>query len=289
MSAPQVATPTIGADLADPMLPRSFRVRHTRRETRDVWTIELEPDNGGTTPRFLAGQFDMLYAWGVGEAAISISGDPGKEGPLVHTIRAVGAVTRALCATRHGATIGIRGPFGRGWPVDAAEGMDVLIAAGGVGLAPLRPALYHVLRNRNKYGRVALLYGARSPGDLLFASELARWRSRFDVDVQLTVDHSAGDWGGPVGVVTHLLRYAHVDPRECVAMVCGPEVMMRFVALELQRLGMSSERIHVSLERSMNCGVALCGHCQLGPELICRDGPVFRLDRVEALLHVREL
>ncbi len=282
------ATPAV-ADAADPMLPTPYRVRRSRRETRDAWTLELEPADGGASKAFAPGQFNMLYAWGVGEVAISISGDPTRPGRLVHTVRAVGPVTRALCGTRHGAAIGVRGPFGVGWPVQAAEGVDVLIAAGGVGLAPLRPALYHLFAHRQKYGRIALLYGARSPGDLLFAAELARWRGRFDIEVYVTVDHSEGDWGGPVGVVTHLLRYAHIDPAESVSMVCGPEAMMRFVGIELQRLGVPPDRIHVSLERSMKCGVGLCGHCQLGPELICRDGPVFPLARVQSLLRVREL
>jgi NAD(P)H-flavin reductase len=274
---------------AGPMVPAVYRVRRTRRETPDTWTLDLEPDGAGPASVFVAGQFNMLYAFGVGEAPISVSGDPTVPGPLTHTIRAVGAVTRALCKLRKGDVLGVRGPFGTAWPVENAAGRDVLLIAGGVGLAPLRPAFYQVLAQRSRFGRVSMLYGARSPGNLLFADELARWRSRFDVEVEITVDHAVGEWGGHVGVVTELLDYAPVDARDCVAMLCGPEIMMRLVSNELRRRGLGADRIHLSLERNMRCAVGLCGHCQLGTELICRDGPVYPLARVEPLLHVREL
>lgn len=286
-TAPTVADPARGA--RDPGVPAPFRVRGARREATDVWTLELEPAAADAPPRFRPGQFNMLYAWAVGEAPISISGDPSSEDALVHTIRAVGATTRALCAARHGASIGVRGPLGNGWPVREAEGQDVLLVAGGVGLAPLRPALYHILRHRARYGRVTLIYGARSPAELLFGPELTRWRGGFGVDVRVTVDHASADWAGPVGVVTPLLRSARFDADDCTALLCGPEPMMRFVGAELQRLEVPPERIHVSLERNMTCGVGLCGHCQLGPTLICRDGPIYPLSRVQSLLRVREL
>ncbi len=271
------------------MAPVPYRVRRVRRETSDTWTLELEPEDGSPRPSFGPGQFNMLYAWAVGEVAISVSGDPGAEGPMVHTIRAVGPATRALCSARPGDAIGVRGPFGNVWPVAEADGQDILVVAGGVGLAPLRPVLYHVLRRRGRYGRVTLLYGARSPADLLYTDELGRWRARFDLDVRVTVDHAVDDWAGPVGVVTQLIRYATFDASDGSAFVCGPEVMMRMVGLELQRLELAPERIHVSLERNMSCGIGLCGHCQLGTTLVCRDGPVYRLDRIEPLLRVREL
>jgi len=272
-----------------PMRTRVYAVRRTRRETPDVLTLELEPGVDGEIEASAPGQFNMLYAFGVGEVPISVSGDPGGSGRLVHTIRAVGATTRALCDLRRGDPVGVRGPYGSSWPVTEAEGRDVLVVAGGIGLAPLRSAFARILARRDRYGRVSLLYGARSPRDVVFEEDLRRWRSRFDVEVEITVDHAVGPWRGHVGVVTTLLDYAPVEPDDCVAMLCGPEIMMRHVARDLGRRGVDDDRIHVSLERAMECGVGLCGHCQLGGELVCRDGPVFRWDRVEPLLGVPEL
>lgn len=265
------------------MAPRPFRVERRVRETYDTWTLELAPLRGDP-PEVAPGQFTMLYAFGVGEAPISVSGPP-----LVQTIRAVGPVTRALCAARPGTVIGVRGPYGSSWPVGQARGQDVLIVAGGVGLPPVRPALYHVLGHRAEYGRVTVLYGARTPEDLVFAKELERWRSRLDVDVDVTVDAATGGWRGKVGVVTTLIPRAAIDPDETAAFVVGPEVMMRFTARALIDHGLPPDRIWLSMERSMRCGVGLCGHCQFGPFLVCRDGPVFPYAAIERYLGVREL
>jgi len=269
-----------------PMAPRPFHVVRRRRETADTWTLELEPAEG--EPLDVApGQFTMLYAFGIGEVPISVSGDPA--GPLVHTVRAVGAVTAAVCASRPGDVLGVRGPFGNAWPVEAAEGSDVVIVAGGIGLAPLRPALYEVLRRREEFGEVVVLYGSRTPGDLLFRRELERWRGRFDLQVAVTVDRGLDGWRGEVGVVPKLVADARFDPDSAVAMVCGPEIMMRFAADALLRRGLPAAQVHVSMERNMRCGLGHCGHCQLGPTLICRDGPVYTWDAVEPRLAVREL
>jgi len=237
---------------------------------------------------FAPGQFNMLYVFGTGESAISISGDPANTERLVHTVRAVGTVTKALQKLRRGDMIGVRGPFGSTWPVAEAEGSDVVIVTGGIGLVPLRPMIYQVLANRDKYGTVALLYGARSPRDLLFRRELEGWRSRFDVEVEVTLDTASGDWRGNVGAVTRLIPALPFDSLNAVALVCGPEVMMRFAVLELQKRGMSDENIYVSMERNMKCAIGLCGHCQFGPIFICKDGPVFRYDRIRAWLGKRE-
>jgi NAD(P)H-flavin reductase len=281
VGAPVEVTAAPGA-----MAPRPFRVVRRRRETRDTWTLELEPARG--EPLLVApGQFTMLYAFGIGEAPISVSGDP--EGPLVHTVRAVGAVTDAICASRPGATLGVRGPFGNAWPVDGAAGADVLVVAGGIGLAPLRPAVYELLRRRGEFGEVAVLYGSRTPRELLYRRELERWRGRFDLQVDVTVDAAEGDWRGNVGVVTKLVAGARFDPTAAVALVCGPEIMRRFAARALLERGVPAERIHLSMERDMHCGLGHCGHCQLGPTLICRDGPVYRYDELAPLLEVREL
>jgi NAD(P)H-flavin reductase len=231
----------------------------------------------------------MLYAFGTGEVPISVSGDLTDAVRLVHTIRAVGAVTETLCGYGPGAPVGVRGPFGTPWPVEEAEGGDILLVAGGLGLAPLRPAIYQVMANRERYGNVAILYGSRSPADLLYAEELERWRGRFDLRVGVTVDAAPSDWRGRVGVVTKLIESARVDPAGATAFLCGPEVMMRFTAAELEERGLARDRIFVSLERSMHCAVGLCGHCQLREFFICKDGPVFSLDAVEPLMRVREL
>ena len=184
----------------DPFVPQIYRVERVRRELGDTVTLDLAPV-GGPRPAFEPGQFNMLYAFGVGEAAISISGDRADGAALVHTVRDVGAVSGAIAQLKPGATIGVRGPFGTGWPVEAAEGRDVVIVAGGLGLAPLRPAIYQILANRGRYGRVVILFGSRSPDDMLFRHEIEQWRARLDVEIEVTVDHADADWRGNVGVV----------------------------------------------------------------------------------------
>jgi NAD(P)H-flavin reductase len=271
-----------------PMIPQRYRVARRRRETADTWTLELEAVDGQalvTAP----GQFAMLYCFGVGEAPVSFSGDPARAGRLIHTVRAVGAVTKAICAARPGQVIGVRGPFGNAWPLPEARGCDVLIVAGGIGLAPLRPALYQILARRTEYGNVTLLYGSRTPRDLLYRRELEHWRARFDLDVDITVDAAGSDWRGRVGVVTKLIPRAVQHGDSITALMCGPEIMMHFTVLALLEHGVPPERVYLSMERDMRCGVGHCGHCQFGPTLVCRDGPVFRYDKVAPLLEVREL
>jgi NAD(P)H-flavin reductase len=233
----------------------------------------------------------MLYVFGAGEVPISMSGDPLKSGVMTHTVRAVGVVTKAMSKLKRGDEIGMRGPFGASWPVEEAAGKDVVIIAGGIGLAPLRPVIYHVLAQREKYGRVALLYGTRTPGDMLYQRELEKWRGRFDLQVEATVDNVPAwqSWRGHVGVVTSLIRGADFDPAQTVAMICGPEVMMRFTAIELRKRGVGEENIFISMERNMKCAVGFCGHCMFGPTFICKDGAVFRFDRVGPWLSKREI
>ena len=221
------------------MLPVIERVARVRREGADIWTLEIEPAAGFD---FQPGQFNMLYALGVGEAAISISGDPAERGRLIHTIRDVGRVSEALRRLKPGDPIGVRGPYGVGWPVDEAAGADVVIIAGGLGLAPLRPAIYRFFAERPRFGRLVLLVGMRQPDDILFQRELERWRRRLDIDLQVTVDHAGGDWRGSVGVVTTLIPRAAFDPAHTIALICGPEVMMRFAIAGLARLGRAGER-----------------------------------------------
>lgn len=275
--------------LANPLLPVPYRVLRNKQDTHDVFTLDVACVEGGNFPFFLPGQFNMLYIFGKGDAAISISSDPTKEQPLRHTIRRAGVVTRALEQVKPGGVIGIRGPFGVPWPVKEAEGQDVLLVAGGIGLAPLRPAIYTLLANRGKYGKITLFYGARTPEDLLYVAELEQWRSRFDLQVCVSVDTAKRNWMGDVGVVTKLLSKASFEPLNAVALICGPEIMMRFTVQELKKNEIKSDKIFLSMERNMKCAVGFCGHCQYGPHFICKDGPVFRYDQVQSLLRKREV
>jgi NAD(P)H-flavin reductase len=266
--------------------PLPYRVAWTRAETADTRSIELVPA-GRELPPFSPGQFAMIYAFGAGEVPISASRLRGSHGGLVHTVRAVGAVSTALYRLRPGDTVGLRGPYGSGWNLEAAAGHDVLVIAGGIGLAPLRPVVHALLDRPDAYGRITVLVGARSPADLAFRDEIESWRGPAHVEV--TVDRHAPGWHGAVGVVTTLLDRLELRPERTCALVCGPEVMMRHTARELVVRGLAPLRVQLSLERNMRCATGHCGHCQLGPLLLCRDGPVVGYDRVADLLQVREL
>jgi len=272
-----------------PMEAVPFTVARVHRELHDTFSLDLKLPSTGHTFEYRPGQFNMLYMYGVGEVPISISGDPLVRGRLVHTIRAVGAVTDAMSKLKAGDTVGVRGPYGVGWPVDEAVGHDVVLVAGGIGLAPIRPVIYHLLAHRDKYGKIILLFGARSPEDILYRKLLEKWRGRLDLETYITVDRASRGWHGNVGVVTTLIQRAPFDPYHCLAMVCGPEIMMRFTVLELQKRGVFEDKIYVSMERNMKCGIGLCGHCQMGPYFVCKDGPVFNYDRIKELFNRREL
>lgn len=274
--------------IADPMSVRPFRIQRVVKETHDTFSLELrgESEDGFN---FAPGQFNMLYVFGVGEVPISISGDPEEKEALVHTTRAVGSVTGAMRKLKAGGFLGVRGPFGSSWPVEDIRGDDIVIIAGGIGLAPLRPVIYSVLRRREQYGKVVLLYGARTPEDIIFRKPLMKWRSRLDMDVHITVDRASGGWKGNVGVVTGLIGRAPFDPLSCTAMICGPEIMMRFTIRELKKRGVDDNKIFVSMERNMKCGIGLCGHCQIGPTFVCKDGPVYNYDNIKHLFAKREI
>ncbi|HEY2105023.1 MAG TPA: FAD/NAD(P)-binding protein [Candidatus Binataceae bacterium] len=274
---------------ADPMMPRFLRVRRALKETHDTVTLEL--DDSDAAPRFAAGQFNMLYLFGAGEAAISISGSAARPKTLIHTIRGVGSVTAPLLRVRRGDVLGVRGPYGSAWPLEEAArtGCGLLLVAGGIGLAPLRPVIYEVLRRRREFGHLIVLHGARTPADILYRKELSQWRTHPGVAIKLIVDRAAAGWSGRVGVITDLLGAVEFNPAQTIAMVCGPEVMMRFSYHELLRRGVPSQRVYMSMERNMKCAVGFCGHCQFSPVFICKDGPVFRADRIDPLLGIREL
>jgi NAD(P)H-flavin reductase len=266
-------------------LPTPMVVARAVRELDDVFTFTFEVPGGFA---FRPGQFNMLYVHPVGEVPISISGDAAKPEHLVHTIRSVGSVTRAMEALGEGSFLGVRGPYGTGWPLDEVRGRDVLIVAGGLGLAPLRSAILYVLANRVDYGRVTILFGARSPSQLLYREDLTRWRGRFDCRLDAIVDRAGRDWFGNVGAVTKLVADVPVSP-ETAVFICGPEIMMRFVVRELERRGVPDSSVWLAMERNMKCGIGMCGHCQFGPFFVCKDGPVYRFDHVASLFFVREV
>ena len=266
--------------MSDPWLPTPLQVQQVVRETADTVTLTL--DASAHPLRFAPGQFNMLFRLGHGEVPISISGDPAEPDKLVHTIRSVGQTSHPLTQVLPGDYLGVRGPYGSAWPVLEAKGADVVLVAGGIGLAPLRPALLHILNHRADYGRVVVLYGARSPSELLFLRQLHHWRGRFDLRVEVTVDRADATWHGPIGVVTRLMERVDFDPEDTVVMTCGPEVMMRFVVREAERQGVPPQNIHLSMERNMKCAIAHCGHCMWGPDFVCKDGPVFRWSEVGA-------
>lgn len=272
----------------DPMRPIPYTVIHNEPAARDSATLTLEPVDDCVVPAD-AGQFNMLWAWGCGEVPISLSALP-KDDRLVHTIRDVGPVTKSLCSSAPGDVIGVRGPFGVGWPVDSARGRDVVIVAGGIGLAPIRPVIHTILDERDDFGDVTLIVGARNAHDLLFRRELDGWWQAREIRVRTIVDEPCSHWTtGSVGIVTHELRRVDLAGPRTSAMLCGPEVMMRIVGTHLLDEGVAGERISVSLERNMQCGVGLCGHCQLAGRFVCIDGPVFSWETAQPLLEVHEL
>ena len=275
---------------ANPWHTQTVRIDDIVQEAEGIATYRLThlpTDNQDY--RFIPGQFNMLYLPGVGESAISMSGDPEESLCWIHTVRVAGNVTRTLAGLEIGQTLGLRGPFGTGWPVDTLLGQDVVVVAGGLGLAPLRPLLYYFTKHREQFGSIRVICGARTPDGLLFQTEYAGWKQQ-GLDIQLTVDRPTPDWTGQIGVVTLLIdRMNLTRPAATSLVTCGPEVMMKYAALSAIKRGIPAENIWVSLERNMQCAAGLCGHCQLGPEFICKDGPVLRYDRVGHFLFVERL
>jgi NAD(P)H-flavin reductase len=274
--------------MRSPWLPRAARIVNVRPEAPGVSTFDLALDEPSANGDFLPGQFNMLYLPGFGEAAISISSDPSRTDVLSHTVRVAGNVTRALTRMRPGQRIGVRGPFGSHWPVQECRGKDVVIACGGIGIAPLRPAIHHFLGHRDAYRRLILLYGARTPNDLLYTSEFGDWRAK-GMEVEVTVDIGDENWQGHIGVAPVLFYRLRLSPNQAAVLTCGPEIMIRFVVFEALARKVRPEDIYVSMERSMACGMGLCGHCQVGPYFVCKDGPVFSFRQVEPYFNVEEL
>jgi NAD(P)H-flavin reductase len=256
-------------------------VAEVTRETPDTFTLTLELHDGRGPKDFKPGQFNMLYVPGVGEVPISVASSP-REGRLMHTVRSVGTVTSLLSKLRPGDKLGIRGPFGRPWPIEEAHGRQLVVVAGGLGLPPLRPVILEAMRKPESFREVKILYGARTPSDLIFQPEFPSWQKARGCEFLVTVDRGDAQWRERVGVVTTLFPIAGIKPNLTVAFVCGPELMIKFVILDLVKMGVPKERILVSMERNMRCGAGTCGHCQLGPNFICKDGPVFAYPRIES-------
>lgn len=271
------------------MLPRQFKIKSINWETGagDVYTWELEAVDGKPF-EFKPGQFNMLYMHAKGEVPISICSGH-ESGQLLHTTRAVGGVTSGMKHLKVGDIVGVRGPFGTHWPIESAEGKDIIIMAGGLGLPPLRGVIYHILNHREKFNKVYLLYGARTPHDIVYRAELECWHREHDIEILISVDKKVGQWKGDVGVVTQLLSRVKVDPNNTLAMLCGPEVMMHFCQLSLHKMGLSDDQLLVAMERNMKCAIGHCGHCQWGPHFICKDGPVFYFNKIRDLFKVHEL
>ncbi|MBT8198986.1 MAG: FAD/NAD(P)-binding protein [Acidimicrobiia bacterium] len=277
---------TLNAGSVSAMLPSAFPIVDKDWELADTYTLHFATDGAFD---FDPGQMVMISQPGVGEVPISISSNPDVHDRMSLTIRGSGSVTRALGRLDYGDVVGIRGPYGTPWPLDTAIDQDLMIIAGGIGLAPLRSLIYRALARRSDFRNLTLLYGSRDPQSLLFERELHEWRGRFDMEVEITVDRSSPEWMGEVGLVTSLVDRARFSEADAVAMVCGPEIMMHFVGIALTDKGMHPDNIFFSMERNMKCGIGLCGHCQLGAEFLCKDGPVFSLSRIEPLMKVEEL
>lgn len=272
--------------------PRIFQVIHRTEEIPATVTLEIQPCDGTPLVPFKPGQFNMLYQFGSGEVPISFSGAL-HSGALqvcdryIHTLRAVGKTTEALAKLRVGDQLGVRGPFGHGWPLDKLAGKHVLIVAGGLGMAPLRPLIEALLSQPEKYAGVQLFYGGKCPEELLFYRQLQSWREV--IDVQLSADRADANWSGHIGVITQLLDAARPPIDNTVAVVCGPEIMMRFCIQTLQKLGLADADMYLSMERNMHCAIGHCGHCQRGPNFICKDGPVFCYEDIAPWFYRREL
>lgn len=284
----EFATATTTANRSETLIATLWaRIVEITPEAAGVSTYWLEFQEKGLREgyRFQPGQFNMVYLPGYGEAAISISSHPDKPELIGHTIRFVGNVTHAISRLKRGDLLGLRGPYGAPWPITEHQGRDVFIAAGGIGLAPLRPAIYHILDHRAAYGKVTIIYGARTPADLLYPSEYEAWRAK-DVEVLITVDRGDSAWTGQVGVVPILFYNLRLQPEKSVLFTCGPEIMMRFVVFEGLARRIPEERIFLSMERNMKCGQGFCGHCQIGPYFICKEGPVFHFGQLAPFFNV---
>lgn len=269
-------------------MPHAAEIVARKQESPGIFSLNLRiaDDTVAAAFHYVPGQFNMLYLYGIGEVPISIVNEAQHGTELVHTVRALGRVTRGLAQLQVGDCIGLRGPYGRGWPIEAARGKDVLVITGGLGCAPVVAVIHHMLRYRNQYGHLTIIQGVRHSDDLIWREHYDSWAAKTDTTVLLVADKAGPGWPGHVGLVTEFLDM-NFNPRRTMAMLCGPELMMRASAEQLTARGLPEEALYLSMERNMQCAVAQCGHCQFGSRFICRDGPVFAYPDVKGLLGVR--
>lgn len=277
--------------MTNPWIPQTAEVIGKRREASHVHTLRLRfrDEASRRSYRFRSGQFNMLYVFGTGEVPISIVSDPDDPEELDHTVRVVGKVSEALVGLKKGEAVGVRGPYGSWWPLEESRGKDVVIVTGGLGCAPVVSVINYVAHRRDRYGHLKIFHGVKTPKDLLYRARFRAWQELPNTEVYLTVDHPDRQWKYEVGVVTNLFRQVPIDTRNSVAMICGPEIMMRSTVRDLLGQGLPADRIYLSLERNMKCAIGFCGHCQFGPRFICKDGPVLRYDRIREWFEIREV
>lgn len=273
----------------NPYLPHEALILERIQESSSIFTLRLKFTDAAVHAnyRFHPGQFNMVYLHGVGEVAISIVSDPHDDSVVDHTIRAVGRVTRGLAKLAQGDRIGIRGPYGRGWPLSTAEGRDVLIVTGGLGCAPVVAVINYVLRRRARFGRLLIMQGVKHSDDLVWQQRYQQWAKMPDTHVLVAADTAEQHWPWRVGRITDHFDELQLDPRRTLAMMCGPEGMMHAATKQLFRRGMAETDVYLSMERNMQCAVGHCGHCQYGPHFICKDGPVFSYAQIKGLLGVK--
>ncbi len=273
----------------NPYLPFEAEIVERLQESTSIFTLRLRivDDRTRASYQFQPGQFNMVYLYGVGEVAISIVSDPRETDLLDHTIRAVGRVTKGLAKLQAGDRVGLRGPFGRGWPLQEAIGGDVVLATGGLGCAPVVSVINYLLQRREQFGRLVIMQGVKHSDDLIWRDQYEHWASMPRTQVLLAADQAGPGWLWNVGRPTELVSQAQFDPDRHVVMMCGPEIMMRLMAEALLFRGADDRRIWLSMERNMQCAVGHCGHCQHGERFVCRDGPVFDWNSVKGLLHVK--
>ncbi len=277
-------------DQKDPMVPLPFVVVDSWEEYPGCNTIVVKPADERGECVFKPGQFHMIHTFGVGEVPISNCSDESDTDSLTFTIMDVGEVSAALCNLKKDDQIGLRGPYGSAWPLEKAKGKDVVIVSGGLGLPPVRPIIYHILKNRDAYGKLTLIHGARTPSHLVYTDELKEWDERDDMECIVTVDDAYGyEWDGNLGLVTEYIKGLSLDPKNTLGITCGPEIMMKFAVAALQEHGLTSDDVYVSMERNMKCAIGHCGRCQYAPYFVCKDGPVFPFSGVERLFAIKEV
>ncbi|KTD30453.1 FAD/NAD(P)-binding protein [Legionella maceachernii] len=269
----------------DAYLPQAAKIKARRQESRTIFTLDLQfvEKSQRQTFSFYPGQFNMLYLYGVGEVAISISSDPAEQAYLSHTIRAVGRVTKAMQQLQKGDYVGIRGPFGQGWPLKEALGKDIVIVTGGLGCAPTVSVINYILARRQEYGALTIFQGIKHSDDFIFRKQYEKWQTMPQTEIYIAADKAGPKWPWSVGYVTDLIASLKLNANNTIAMMCGPQGMMLAASLALVNQGVSENAIYLSMERNMECGIGHCGHCQYGGLFICKEGPIFAYDRIKAL------